>query len=115
MDEIEILPQQGSPVAIQLAVSPRGESYSMSIRDYQSLGGAPLKVNRKGSNRIMGNRKQSPSEKDRDSRKKQALTEIFDLISHQEEERASLTSSSSVKRICHYHGRDIPYTKRTKG
>lgn len=113
MDEIDILPQRGSPGESRSASSPSGVTYSMSIRDYQCLSGPSVKFNLKSTNRIMGNRTRSPSEQDRDKKRKQALTEIYDLISEQGSDGPSEPGPS--KRVCHYKGQDISYIKRSKG
>ena len=114
MEEITILPKVCPSSTEQIACSPSGIEYNMSIRDYQNLSGAQVRVNRKATNRIMGNRKQSPSERDRNEKRKRALGEIFDIICDQEEEE--MDNSSPIKKgICYYHDQEIPYTKKTKG
>jgi hypothetical protein len=113
MEEIEILPRVGNSVTDSNVSSPLGCEYSMSIRDYQSLSNSNLKVNRKKTNRIMGNRKRAPSEKDKDNKRKRALGEIFDIISEQEENDPNPTDEET-KHICLYQGREIQYVKRSK-
>ena len=115
MEEIEILPRSQSP-HVGLTGSPDGVEYTMSIRDYQSLGTSSLKVNRKATNRIQGNRKRSPSERDRDEKRLRALNDLFSIISEQEYENPEPLGPSPLptRRICRYEGRDIPYTKRQK-
>ena len=114
MDEIEILPEQGSPKAEQLLLSPSTESYNMSIRDYKSLVSPGLKTNKKVTNRIMGNRKKSPSEIDRGRERKRALAEIYDIVSEQESIHPTPLDSTVIP-VCHYKGKKIPYKKRVKG
>jgi len=113
MEEIEILPTVGNSMADSNVSSPSGIEYSMSIRDYQSLSNSNLKVNRKKTNRIMGNRKRAPSEKDRDNRRKRALGEIFDIISEQEENGPNPTDEET-NHICLYQGKEIQYVKLSK-
>ena len=77
MDEIDILPIDNSRNNGQVIHSPTGAEYSMSIRDYQNLSRSNLKINKKKTNRIIGNRKRSPSEIDQDKKRKRALEEIL--------------------------------------
>jgi hypothetical protein len=115
MDQIEILPRRQSLPYKETVESPEGVEYSMSIRDYQSLATSNLKVNRKGTNRIRGNRIRAPSEKDRDEKRARALDEIFHTIKKQEARKPSSPDTDhTVDKICHYNGRDIPYSKRQK-
>jgi hypothetical protein len=62
----------------------------------------------------MGNRKRSPSEIDKDTKRKRALEEIFDIISKQQGDDPD-PEEPEIKKICKYKGRDVPYVKRTKG
>ena len=115
MDQIEILPRRQSLPYKKTVESPEGVEYSMSIRDYQSLATSNLKVNKKGTNRIRGNRLRAPSEKDRDEKRARALDEIFRTIKDQEARKPSSPDTDhTLNRTCHYNGRDIPYSKRQK-
>ena len=114
MEEIAILPSTNPSSIGQMAFSPEGIEYRMSIRDYQNLSGPPLRFNRKATNRIMGKRNKSPSEKDHDSKRKRALEDIFDIISNQEQVGPSSTSSATGG-TCQYKGQVISYKKRRNG
>jgi len=113
MDEIEILPEYGSPKAKQLITSHISETYNISIRDYQCLCSPELKMNNKSTNRILGNRKRTPSEEDRTKERKLALAEIYDIISKQES-RSPTPIDPTIRTVCHYKGKEIPYKKRSR-
>ena len=113
MEEIEILPKQNNEATTPTVTSPSGIEYSMSIRDYQNLSNSSLKINRKKTNRIMGNRKRSPSEIDRNLKRRKALEEIFDMISKEEEDNLS-QADTTINKVCTYKGQDIPYKKRIR-
>ena len=113
MDEIDILPEDNPGNNGQVINTPTGAEYGMSIRDYQNLSRSNLKINKKKTNRIRGNRKRSPSEIDQDRKRKKALGEIFEMISKQEEEDPGLQKTVNDK-VCTYKGQVIPYKKRTR-
>ena len=113
MDEIDILPNNSGNNG-QTIHTPTGAEYRMSIRDYQNLSRSNLKINKKKTNRIIGNRKRSPSEIDQDKKRKIALEEIFEMISKQEEEEDRDLENPDKKRVCKYKGQEIPYKKRRK-
>ena len=112
MDEIDILPGNNSVNVGQAIHTPTGVKYSMSIRDYQDLSRSNLKINKKKTNRIIGNRKRSPSEIDQDKKRRRALEEIFEEISKQEKEESRDLEDHDMKKICRYKGREIPYRRR---
>ena len=115
MNEIELSPEHSSPKARQLISSPPSETHSISIRDYMKLNSPDVRVNRKATNRIMGNRKRPPSEVERSKKRKKALAEIYDIVTEQEEENPTPLDSKTIT-TCQYKGKTIPYKKRsTKG
>jgi len=68
----------------------------------------------KVTNRIMGNRRKSPSEIDRGMERKRVLAEIYDIVSKQESKNPT-PLDSTIAPVCHYKGKKIPYKKRAKG